>query len=79
MPEGRAAGRQITPNEAGARFQACTSRTAPIAPSQIHSAISRCPSLERPWLPICVATPVSAATRATCRASHTLLVRGFSQ
>ena len=79
VPEGRASGRQIVPNDAGERFQACTSRTAPIAPSQIHSAVCRWPSPERPWLPICVATPVSAATLATVRASHTLCVRGFSQ
>ena len=60
-------------------LQACTSRTAPIAPSLSHSTVWRCPSPERPWLPICVATPVSFATRATRRASRMLWVSGFSQ
>jgi hypothetical protein len=50
-----------------------------MAPSRIHSTVSRYPSPERPWLPSWVATPVSAATRATMRASHTSWVRGFSQ
>ena len=50
-----------------------------MAPSQIHSAVWRCPSLERPWLPICVATPVSRATLATVRASQMSWVSGFSQ
>ena len=45
----------------------------------IHSTVWRCPSPERPWLPICVATPVSFATRATRRASRMLCVSGFSQ
>ena len=62
-----------------APLHACTSPTAPIAPSAIHSAVRRCPSPERPWLPIWVATPVSAATRAMARASHTLCASGFSQ
>ena len=79
LPAGRASGRQSAPSAPSERFHACTSRTAPIAPSHIHSAVCRCPSLERPWLPICVATRVSAATLATARASHTSCVSGFSQ
>ena len=59
--------------------QAWTSRTAPIAPSASHSAVRRCPSAERPWLPIWVATPVSFATRASRRASQMSCVSGFSQ
>ena len=50
-----------------------------MAPSQIHSAVWRCPSVERPWLPIWVATPVSLATLATVRASQMSWVSGFSQ
>jgi hypothetical protein len=50
-----------------------------MAPSASHSSVSRWPSPDRPWLPICVATPVSFATRASSRASRMLWVRGFSQ
>ena len=40
----------------GRFVQPWTSRTLPIAPSRIHSRISRLPSPEWPWLPICVTT-----------------------
>ncbi len=62
-----------------AKTQAWTSRTVPMAPSQIHSHVWRMPSREWPELPICVARPVSLATWATRRASRRLWVSGFSQ
>ena len=40
----------------GRFVQTWTSVTSPMAPSQIHSLISRAPSLEWPWLPIWVTT-----------------------
>ena len=62
-----------------ARTQIWTSRTGPITPSQIHSQVWRIVSRECPWLPNCVAMPVSLATWATWRASQMLCVSGFSQ
>src|SRR5262245_39616094 len=53
----------VDPIVLGPPLHACTSFTAPIAPSCTHSTVSRCPSLERPKLPIWVATPVSFVTR----------------
>ena len=63
----------------GRSDQTWTSRTGPIAPSQIHSLISRLPSKAMPWLPIWVATLASRAALARARASYTVRVSGFSQ
>ena len=62
-----------------AATHACTSRTVPMTPDCSSSSVSRIPSFECPWLPICVATRVSFATRATRRASLMLCASGFSQ
>jgi len=40
-----------------------------MAPFHIHSHVTRCDELLRPWLPNWVATPVSAAALAIIRAS----------
>src|SRR5436190_11444911 len=63
----------------GRSVQACTSRTFPIAPSQIVSHNRRVPSDAWPWLPICVITLYLRAASAICRASQTECVSGFSQ
>ena len=54
-------------------------RTGPMAPAQTDSQRRRCSSVAWPWLPIWVATFFSRAAWATCRASQTEWVSGFSQ
>ena len=53
--------------------------TGPIALSQIISDNRRVASEAWPWFPICVATLRARAAWASCRASQTVCVSGFSQ
>ena len=71
MPRAEIGGRRFDP--------ACTSRTVPSAPDCMYSQINRARSPAWPWLPICVATPVSLATSPIIRASSTEWVSGFWQ
>ena len=48
-----------------------------MAPSAIHSQISRAPSPEWPWLPIWVTTLCLRAASVSIRASQTEWVMGF--
>ncbi len=50
-----------------------------MTPAWIHSRTRRIPSIEWPWIPIWVTTPVSLAASANLRASQTWWVRGFWQ
>ena len=49
-------GRPMPVGQLGFSVQACTSRTAPMAPSSSHSWMWRTPAPALPWLPIWVAT-----------------------
>src|SRR5271156_3773384 len=73
------AGMDCTPwGQLGELVTACTSVTLPISPDQTISQAVLWPSCEYPWLPICVATLYLAAASASRRASHGVLVNGFS-
>ena len=52
---------------------------SPSAPDWINSAVRRVRGSALVWVPICVITLVSAATRAMIRASCTVLQSGFWQ
>ena len=70
-------GRGMPCGQIGRLVQQYTSRTWPSAPASSHSCISRRPSSEWPWLPICVTTLYLRAASVNARASLTVRVSGF--